>query len=204
MNIGNLFTVSAPSGAGKTSLVKAAVERDPQLFLSISHTTRPKRPGEEDGKDYYFVTKAEFLEMVQQDKFLEHAEVFGHHYGTSRASVEQTLQQGNDVVLEIDSQGAAQVLQLRPETISVFILPPSVEVLEQRLRGRGQDSDEVIARRMAAAKSEMQRFSASDYLIINDLFAVALAELLAITISQRVLQKRQQSTHAKLISSLLM
>src|SRR5687767_11669880 len=170
MNTGLLFTVSAPSGAGKTSLVKALVQRNPSVRISISHTTRAKRPGEVDAQDYFFVSKGEFMKRVSAGGFLEHAEVFGNYYGTSQQAVDELLKQGYDVILEIDWQGAAQVRRLRPEVVSIFILPPSRAVLEQRLRGRGQDSEAVITQRLAAARGEISHYAESDYLIINDDF----------------------------------
>lgn len=200
---GTIFTVSAPSGAGKTSLVNALVGQEPEVVLSVSHTTRLPRPGEEDGRDYHFVTPERFQEMVQAGAFLEHAEVFGNYYGTSEASVEAQLSAGHDVILEIDWQGAQQIRQLRPDCMSIFILPPSRQVLEERLRGRGQDGNAVIARRMAAAQSEMSHYAESDYLIVNDDFYRALAELRAVIVARRVSQARQQAALTELIKSLL-
>src|SRR5688572_7836555 len=158
MNTGLLFTVSAPSGAGKTSLVKALVKRNSAVRISVSHTTRAKRPGELEGQDYYFVSKDEFMKRVNAAGFLEHAEVFGNYYGTSQQAVDDLLKQDNDVILEIDWQGTAQVRRLRPGVISIFILPPSREVLEQRLRARGQDTEAVIARKLAAAREEISHY----------------------------------------------
>lgn len=203
MNTGLLFTVSAPSGAGKTSLVKALVERNPSVRISISHTTRAKRPGEADGRDYHFVTAAQFMERVNAGGFLEHAEVFGNYYGTSQQAVDELLSQGYDVILEIDWQGASQVRRLRPETVSVFILPPSREVLEQRLRGRGQDSEAVIARRLAAAREEISHYGESDYLIVNEDFERALSELETVVRSQRLRREYQQRRFVDLIRQLL-
>src|SRR5688572_30783571 len=174
MNTGLLYTVSAPSGAGKTSLLKALVERNPSVRISISHTTRAKRPGEVDGRDYYFVTPDEFIKRVNAGGFLEHAEVFGNYYGTSQQAVDELLKQGHDVILEIDWQGAAQIRRLKPEVVSIFILPPSRAVLEQRLRGRGQDTEAVITRRLAAAREEISHYGESDYLIVNEDFQKAL------------------------------
>jgi guanylate kinase len=200
---GTIFTVSAPSGAGKTSLVNALVGQEPQVALSVSHTTRPPRPGEEDGRDYHFVTPERFQAMVEQGAFLEHAEVFGNYYGTSEAAVEVQLATGHDVILEIDWQGARQIRRLRPDCLSIFVLPPSRDVLEERIRGRGQDGEAVIARRMAAAQSEMSHYAESDYLIVNDDFYRALAELRAVIVAQRVSRKRQEAGLAELIKSLL-
>ncbi|HEX7028357.1 MAG TPA: guanylate kinase [Gammaproteobacteria bacterium] len=200
---GTIFTVSAPSGAGKTSLVNALVGQEPEVVLSVSHTTRLPRPGEEDGRDYHFVTPERFEEMVEAGAFLEHAEVFGNYYGTSEAVVETQLAAGHDVILEIDWQGAQQIRRLRPECVSIFILPPSRQVLEERLRGRGQDGETVIARRMAAAQNEMSHYAESDYLIVNDDFYRALAELRAVIVAKRVSQMRQEAALAELIKSLL-
>jgi guanylate kinase len=155
MSTGTLYTVSAPSGAGKTSLVEALVQGDVHLSASVSHTTRPMRPGEQDGVNYHFVTQAAFQAMLSHNAFLEHAQVFGNYYGTSQQWVEQQLQAGRDVILEIDWQGAEQVKRLRPDSLAIFILPPSREALEQRLTKRGQDDASVIARRMAQAVDEI-------------------------------------------------
>lgn len=203
MNTGLLFTVSAPSGAGKTSLVKALVKRNPSVRISVSHTTRAKRPGESEGQDYYFVSKDEFMKQVNAGGFLEHAEVFGNYYGTSQQAVDDLLRQGNDLVLEIDWQGAAQVRRLRPEVVSIFILPPSREVLEQRLRARGQDSEAVIARRLAAAREEISHYGESDYLIINEDFERALQELETVVRGQRLRRDYQQTRYVDLIRQLL-
>lgn len=203
MNTGLLYTVSAPSGAGKTSLLKALVERNHSVRISISHTTRAKRPGEVDGRDYYFVSPDEFIKRVNAGGFLEHAEVFGNYYGTSQQAVDELLKQGHDVVLEIDWQGAAQVRRLRPGVVSIFILPPSRAVLEQRLRGRAQDSEAVIARRLAAAREEISHYGESDYLIVNEDFEPALLELETVVRSQRLRREYQQSQFADLIRQLL-
>lgn len=180
MKRGNLFVLSAPSGAGKTSLAKALVGAVPNLAFSISHTTRPPRPGEEDGVDYYFVDEAQFQEMVEGGTFLEHACVFDHRYGTSREAVERLLAAGKDVVFDVDWQGARAIKQKMPQAHTIFILPPSREALEERLAGRGQDSRKVIERRMQAAVSEMQHYREFDYLVVNDDFAAALEDLKAI------------------------
>lgn len=200
---GSLYVISAPSGAGKTSLVKALVESTPGIGVSISYTTRAIRPGEVDGVNYHFTRRDTFLDMVRQGDFLEHAEVFGNLYGTSQRWVEQQLSQGGDIILEIDWQGAQQIRRLMPAAISIFILPPSREVLIQRLRNRGQDSEEIIARRTAEAISEMTHYAESDYLVINDRFEQALADLQAIVRCQRLRQARQDSLHEALIRSLL-
>jgi len=183
---GTLYIISAPSGAGKTSLVKALLEATTGLVVSVSHTTRPQRPGEVDGKDYHFVDHEQFLEIVATGGFLEHAQVFDNHYGTARAPVLDQLHQGVDVILEIDWQGARQVRAAMPEAVSIFILPPSRQELEQRLRGRGQDSDGVIARRMRDAVNEMSHYREFDYLVVNDDFREARNDLLAIFRSRRL------------------
>lgn len=203
MNTGLLFTISAPSGAGKTSLVKALVERNPLVRISVSHTTRAKRPGEVDGRDYHFVSAEEFMKRVNAGGFLEHAEVYGNYYGTSQQAADELLGRGYDVILEIDWQGAAQVRRLRPETVSVFILPPSRAVLEQRLLGRGQDSEAVIARRLAAAREEISHYGESDYLIVNEDFEQALSELETVVRSQRLRREYQQQRFVELIRQLL-
>jgi guanylate kinase len=180
MKAGTLFILSAPSGAGKTTLAKALVDALPAVAISVSHTTRPKRPGERDGIDYIFVSDAGFLASVEAGEFLEHAQVFGNRYGTSRAAVERLLQQGKDVILDIDWQGARAVKKAMPQAKSIFILPPSRDALAQRLAGRGQDSTAVIERRMRAAISEMEHYKEFDYQVVNDDFAAALADLKAI------------------------
>ncbi|HBA35904.1 MAG TPA: guanylate kinase [Gammaproteobacteria bacterium] len=201
--IGTLFNISAPSGAGKTSLVKALMANMPELKLSISHTTRPMRSGEEDGQDYFFIDKATFKKMIAEGAFLEHADVFGNYYGTSQAIVEKQLSLGHDVLLEIDWQGAAQIRERMPHVVSIFILPPSLAALEERLAGRGQDSEEVIARRLSEAINEISHYKDYDYLIINDNFEVALKELAAVVLSQQVRLERQQHVHKTLIQTLL-
>ena len=165
---GNLYIVAAPSGAGKTSLVRALLAADPRVHLSISFTTRAPRPGEEDGRDYFFVSKEAFLEMEERDEFLESAHVHGNHYGTSKKWIEDERSKGNDILLEIDWQGAAQVRKLVEGTVGIFVLPPSVDALRQRLTGRGQDSMDVIERRVSAAREEMGHVKEFDYVIIND------------------------------------
>ncbi|OUS13986.1 guanylate kinase [Gammaproteobacteria bacterium 53_120_T64] len=201
---GTLYTISAPSGAGKTSLVAALLEKKANLRVSISHTTRPMRPGEADGVNYHFVTKQRFHEMLGRQAFLEHAEVFDNHYGTSTQWVAETLASGSDVILEIDWQGAAQIHRQLPDTVSVFVLPPDRDTLQQRLTQRGQDEPEVIARRIAEAQAEMSHFASADYLIINDDFATALDELALIISSAKLLRKRQQSRHQALLKELLL
>ncbi|WOX04063.1 guanylate kinase [Microbulbifer pacificus] len=203
MSTGTLYTVSAPSGAGKTSLVKALIEADTQVTVSVSHTTRSMRPGEIDGINYHFVDRDGFLAMLEEDAFLEHAQVFENYYGTSKAWVEETLASGRDVILEIDWQGAEQVRRLMPETLGVFILPPSQQALLERLTGRGQDDQAVIDKRMAQAINEMSHYVETDYLIINDDFTTALGELRAIMVAERQRLVRQQERHTALLQSLL-
>jgi guanylate kinase len=200
---GTLYTVSAPSGAGKTSLVSALVKSNPEVCVSISHTTRPMRPGEQEGINYHFVDHATFSEMLESGAFLEHAQVFNNYYGTSQHWVMETLRQGMDVILEIDWQGAEQVRRLIPETVSLFILPPSLACLRQRLTGRGTDASEVIEARMNEAISEISHYVAADYLIINDDFTTALAQLQALITSQHLRLARQADKHRTLLEELL-
>jgi guanylate kinase len=177
---GRLFVIAAPSGAGKTSLVKALLERVPELRVSISHTTRQKRSTEEHGREYYFVNVTDFQAMIERGGFLEHALVFDNHYGTGRATVESLLQSGTDVVLEIDWQGAQQVRKAMPECKTIFILPPSRQALEQRLRNRRTDSDEVIARRLRDAVGDMSHWNEFDYVVVNERFEQAVDDLVRI------------------------
>jgi guanylate kinase len=199
---GNLFVVSAPSGAGKTSLVHALLNINPQIDLSVSYTTRAPRPGEQDGKAYHFVSRETFLAMAQRGEFLESAEVYGNFYGTSQTWISQENAQGRDVLLEIDWQGAAQVRRLFPKCISIFILPPSMEALEQRLKGRGKDNDEVIARRMAAVREDVAHVAEFDYVIINDNLNEALRELNAVVLSTKLRCAAQLTRHQTLINLL--
>ena len=192
---GTLFIFSAPSGAGKTSLVKALLDCTSHIGVSVSHTTRAPRPGETDGKDYNFVSVETFRQLIEDNAFLEHAQVFDNFYGTSQQWVESELAEGRDVILEIDWQGAQQVRHLMPDAVSVFILPPSIEALQQRLSGRGQDSDETIARRMRDAQSEMSHYGEFDYLIVNDDFDNALQELRAVVVARRHRLAAQQVRH---------
>lgn len=180
MSRGRLFILSAPSGGGKSSLAQALVQTLPDVAVSVSHTTRPPRPGEHDGVHYYFVSEAEFQDMVARGEFLEHAKVFDNYYGTSRAQVERQLAAGKHVLLDIDWQGMRAIKARMPEAVSIFILPPSREALEQRLRGRGQDSEAVIARRMRDAVAEMSHYREFDHVVVNDDFDAALADLAAI------------------------
>ncbi len=200
---GTLFIVAAPSGAGKTSLVRALLESEPDLQLSISHTTRTPRPGEQDGVHYHFIDDAEFQRQVANGAFLEHAKVFGRHYGTGRVDVERHLHDGRDVLLEIDWQGAQQVCAAMPDCASIFILPPSRETLRQRLQARGQDSDEEIARRTDKARGEMSHHGEFEYLVVNDDFAHALADLRAIVRAERLRGMRQRRRQQTLIQQLL-
>lgn len=200
---GSLFIVSAPSGAGKTSLVQALIAQDEMIRLSVSHTTRPPRAGEIDGRDYHFVSTETFREMREASAFLESAQVFDNDYGTSAAAVYDELDAGFDVILEIDWQGAQQVRRNFPDSNSIFILPPSRQTLEQRLRKRGQDDDEIIARRMRDATSEMSHYSESDYLVINDDFETALGSLLSIIESRRHTLPKQRQKYASLLADLL-
>lgn len=202
MILGNLFIITAASGAGKTSLIKALLKEDPHLKLSISHTTRQPRPGEVNGVDYHFVDDASFLKMLGEAQFLESAEVHGARYGTSQTAVDGPLQAGLDVILEIDWQGAEQVRRLFPNAISIFVLPPSLETLEHRLNSRGQDSQETISRRVAAARAEMSHVGEFDYVTINDQFDVALQDISAIVRAQRLKGGVQMKRYAYLIQTL--
>jgi guanylate kinase len=177
---GCLFVIAAPSGGGKTSLVKALLERDPKLALSISHTTRPPRPGEKNGRHYHFVSQPEFESMAKDGEFMEHARVFDHHYGTNRNSVAEQIRQSRDVILEIDWQGARQVRAVFPDCCCIFIIPPSLDILRTRLTGRGQDSAAVIQRRMRDAQAEISHWDEFDQLVVNNNFELTLEELRSI------------------------
>jgi guanylate kinase len=200
---GNIFIVSAPSGAGKTSLVKSLLEADPQVKLSVSFTTRAPRPGEQNGVHYHFVSVDGFMEILNRGDFLESAEVYGNRYGTSQRWIEQQLETGTDILLEIDWQGAAQVRKLMPQAISIFVLPPSVEALLERLKGRGQDSQEIIDGRVAAAREDISHVGEFDYVIINDEFATASRDLQAVVRAQRLRIAGQMARHERLIQALL-
>jgi guanylate kinase len=200
---GTLYTVSAPSGAGKTSLVNALIRHCPGLQVSVSHTTRAMRPGEEDGVNYHFVSRESFTAMLEEAEFLEHAEVYGNLYGTSQSWVQSQLAAGIDVILEIDWQGAQQVKRLMPDTRSIFILPPSRATLQQRLNARGQDDSAIIAARMAEAVEEMSHYVEGDFLVVNNDFEQALLELQAIISCQRLRTGRQQQALAPLLQELL-
>ncbi len=203
MMIGSLYIVAAPSGAGKTSLLKSLLERVPGVEVSVSYTTRPKRPGEREGINYHFVDPQTFQRMITQGRFLEHAEVFGNHYGTAKANILERLQQGIDVILEIDWQGARQIRQALPEAVGIFIVPPSRETLEQRLRARGQDSRETIERRMRDAVAEMIHYDEFDYLVVNDEFEQALDGLRAIILARRLRVEAQQEKLRGLLARLV-
>lgn len=200
---GTLYVVSAPSGAGKTSLVKAMLAQDNEIVVSVSHTTREMRPGEQNGVDYNFVTMDQFNQMIEASDFLEFAEVFTNKYGTSQRWVEAQLEQGKDVILEIDWQGAQQIRRLMPDCLSIFILPPSRDALEQRLTNRGQDSEDVIGLRMSEAVSEMSHYAEYDFLVINDDFDTALNELHGIFLAERMKISQQQDRCHDLLISLL-
>ena len=200
---GTLFIVSAASGTGKTSLVKALLENCPNLKVSISNTTRNKRAGELDGVHYHFTAKEQFVDMISQGAFLEHAEVFGNYYGTARHMVEENLHQDIDVILEIDWQGAQQVRQSYPNAVSIFIMPPSRDALRQRLENRGQDSADIINQRLNGAISDMSHFVEFDYVVINDDFDIALEDLIAIVKASRLRQNIQVIRHADRIQGLL-
>ena len=200
---GSLLVVAAPSGAGKTSLVNALLEADERLALSVSHTTRPGRPGERDGQHYHFVSEQAFERLVSENVFAEHALVFGHRYGTHAGFVEEQLERGLDVILEIDWQGAQQVREAIPDCRSVFILPPSLEALRGRLARRGTDSDSVITQRMQQARAEISHWREFDYLVVNDRFENALADLQAVLRGLRLARDRQQVDNAELLAELL-
>ncbi len=200
---GTLYIFAAPSGAGKTSLVKALVERADNIEVSVSHTTRAPRPGEVDRVNYHFIDIETFQGMVAKEAFLEHAQVFDNFYGTARANIEQRLAAGVDVILEIDWQGARQVREQFPDSIGVFILPPSRQALEERLSGRGQDDAGVISRRMRDAVHEMSHYAEFDYLVINDDFDTALVEIMAIVTARRLRTEAQASRHQPMLQALL-
>lgn len=204
---GTLYIVSAPSGAGKTSLVKALVDAQssaqPEIRVSVSHTTRAMRPGEVDGVNYHFVDRTQFEFMIEHGDFLEQAEVFGNMYGTSQSHLQQTLDEGHDLILEIDWQGAEQVRKVMPDARSIFILPPTQQALRQRLTNRGTDSDEIIEGRMREAVSEMSHYTEYDYVVINDDFAHALEDLKAIFRANLLTQAHQQQRFSGLLEQLL-
>lgn len=203
MSHGLLIIVSAPSGAGKTSLVAGLLERDPQLVVSVSHTTRRRRATERDGVNYHFVDQPQFDRMVAAGEFLEHAEVFGNHYGTSVAAVDAQRRQGRDVILEIDFQGASQIRERFAGAVSIFILPPSNEALQSRLTKRGEDDANTIRERLAKARWEMANYADYDYLVVNDDFTVALGQLACIVTAERLRRTRQQQRLGPLLAALL-
>ncbi|WP_237363307.1 guanylate kinase [Vibrio marisflavi] len=205
MGKGTLYIVSAPSGAGKSSLIAAMLETNPTyaMKVSVSHTTRGMRPGEQDGVHYHFVQKEHFEELIEKDEFLEYAEVFGNYYGTSRVWIEENLEKGIDVFLDIDWQGARQIREKMPLARSVFILPPSNGELERRLNARGQDSDAVIAKRMAEAKAEISHYDEYDYVIVNDDFDAALMDFKAIIRAERLKQDKQAAKYNGMLKALL-
>ncbi len=200
---GNLFIVAAPSGGGKTSLVKKLTTLLPKIEISISHTTRAIRPGETEAVDYFFIDEPRFLSLIAEQAFIEHARVFNHYYGTSVAQVKARLAAGIDVILDIDWQGAQQIKHFFPEAVTVFIIPPSLEALQERLQARGQDKQEIINARMRQAQEELSHYEQFDYLIVNDDFDKAAFELQAIVINNRLQIKRQSKQQAKLLSFLL-
>jgi guanylate kinase len=200
---GSLYIISAPSGAGKTSLVKALISQTNDIKVSVSHTTRAMRPGEQDGTDYHFTDIAKFEEMLSEQRFLEHAKVFDNYYGTSRDWVLEQLKQGIDVILEIDWQGAQQVRKMITGTIGIFILPPSRQTLQQRLQSRGQDDESIIERRMRDAISEMSHYAEYDYLLVNDDFDHALKQLVSIIAARRLRQEAQSVKLGALLDNLL-
>lgn len=200
---GSLFIVTAASGTGKTSLVKQLIATTNDLAVSVSHTTRVPRPGEVDGQHYHFTDTTKFVEGIQAGEFLEHAQVFDNYYGTSRQSVDQQLNSGVDVILEIDWQGALQIKELYDDVTMIFILPPSKATLRQRLSSRGQDSQEVIEKRLAGAVTEMQQYVHFDYVVINDQFEAALTELKSIIVAKRQTLDRQQARYGDTISDLI-
>lgn len=200
---GNLFIVWAPSGAGKSSLIAALLEQDTSVRQSVSFTTRAPRDGEVEGKHYHFVSREIFQQMITAGDFLEHAEVYGNYYGTSKKWIDHAMQNGFDVVMAIDWQGAQQIIKLFPQIVGIFILPPSIEVLRQRLTARGQDSAEVIERRLASAHEDMSHLNEFDYVIINDVFASAVSDLLAIFRSQRLKRDTQFKRNSDIIFKLI-
>lgn len=200
---GSLFIITAASGTGKTSLVKQLIATTNDLAVSVSHTTREPRPGEIDGQHYHFTSASKFVEGIQAGEFLEHAQVFDNYYGTSRQSVDQQLNSGVDVILEIDWQGALQIKELYDDVTMIFILPPSKATLRQRLSSRGQDSQEVIEKRLAGAVTEMKQYVHFDYVVINDQFEAALTELKSIIVAKRQTLSRQQSRYGETIADLI-
>ncbi|MCK5813343.1 MAG: guanylate kinase [Cocleimonas sp.] len=202
MPIGSLYIISAPSGAGKTSLISELIKQDAEIKVAISHTTRPARPGEEEGKHYHFTQSDDFKTKIDQGHFLEYAQVFGHYYGTSNQAIDTQLESNHDVILEIDWQGAQQVRKLRSDAISIFILPPSVEALKQRLSGRKQDSQAVIKTRLQQACDDMSYYPEFDYLVINDNFDTAVTDLASIFQCERLKLAKQQQRHQEFLMAI--
>ena len=200
---GTLYIISAPSGAGKTSLVQALLKQETDVAVSVSHTTRPKRDVEVDGVNYHFIDIGLFQDMARNGEFLEHANVFGNFYGTSRQHIQEQLLLDKDVILEIDWQGARQIRNLESNCKSIFVLPPSIEALKHRLESRNEDSDDIISIRMKEAVSEMSHYAEFDYIVINDKFDEAVAQLSAIFVCNRLLKEGQQQRHTNLLASLL-
>ncbi|KTD66422.1 guanylate kinase [Legionella shakespearei] len=200
---GNLYIVAAPSGGGKTSLVRNLIETLDDIEVSVSHTTRAMRPGEQDGVDYFFVDEPEFIQMVNNNGFIEHARVFNHLYGTSVAQINKRLERGIDIVLDIDWQGAEQIRRTFATAVSIFIIPPSLDALKQRLMNRRQDNDDVISDRMIKAQDELSHYPEFDYLIVNDTFEHAALDLRSIVIANRLKMERQVNKQSKLLSFLL-
>lgn len=201
--MGNLFIVAAPSGGGKTSLVQAMVSKLNNIAISISHTTRPKRPCEQEGQDYFFVSEAQFKTLIAEQAFVEYAKVYQHYYGTSIQQIANRRADGLDIVLDIDWQGAEQIKRLMPDAVLIFIIPPSLKILEERLQSRGQDKKEVISFRMQEAKAELRHYKAFDYVIVNDDFEKAVSELSSIVIANRLSLARQEVEQEALLSFLL-
>ncbi|OAI49470.1 guanylate kinase [Gammaproteobacteria bacterium SCGC AG-212-F23] len=200
---GNLYVISAPSGTGKTTLVKALVDSTPDITVSISHTTRPRRPAETDGVNYYFIERNQFEKMIEHHDFLEYAHVFGHLYGTSHTWVEETLKQGKDVILEIDWQGAQQIQTLFTKSISIFILPPSLKCLHERLLSRKQDNIDIIQQRIADVREAVSHAHEYNYIVMNDDFETAMQDLKAIVRAGQLLERRQVVNYASLITDLI-
>jgi guanylate kinase len=202
MSTGSLYIISAPSGAGKTCLISKLIRQDTAIKVAISHTTRPIRPGEENGKHYHFIDIADFKNKIAQENFLEYAKVFGNYYGTSNKAIDALLETDHDVILEIDWQGARQVRKLRPDAISIFILPPSVDELKQRLCNRKQDSQEVIKTRIQQSCDDMRHYNEFDYIVINDDFNSAVQDLASIFQSNRMTLTNQQQRHQKFLAAI--
>ena len=198
---GLLLVISAPSGGGKGTIMKELFAQDDNLRLSVSATTRAPRPGEEHGKHYYFISKEEFEELIDQDKMLEHAEYVGNYYGTPRGPVEEWLSEGHDVLLEIEVQGGAQVKRIMPECVSIFILPPSMKVLEERLRGRGTEAEEIVQKRLSAAREEIPHAKDYDYIVFNDRLEDAAHDILAILRAEKLKYSRNTDSAERVLNN---